>query len=71
MYFNLPTENKDLIITIIIISIIIIQDNYYRSIKTTYGQKLMSKLLIILNNTLIVKVVFPILATIKRHLHRR
>ena len=51
-----------------IILIIITQDNYYRSIKTTYGQKRMSKLLIILNNLLVVKVVFPILATIKKHL---
>ena len=51
-----------------IILIIITQDNYYRSIKTTYGQKRMSKLLIILNNLLVVKVVFPILPTIKKHL---
>ena len=68
-----------IIIVIIIIIIIIIMvitvtitihDKYYRSIKT-YRQKHMSKLLKTLNNHLVVKVVFPIFATIKRHLFTR
>ena len=42
-------------------------DNYHRMIKITY-QKHLSKLLTILNNLLVVKVVFPILTTRKRHL---
>ena len=57
MYFNLSTENKELIIIIIIK--IIIHDNYHRSINITYGQKHMSKLL---------KVMFPILKIIRRYL---
>ena len=46
----------------------IVYENYCRKIKITYGQKHMNRLLAILNNILVVKVVFPILTTIKRHI---
>ena len=54
-----------IIIIIIIIVIIIIYENYYGRIKIIYGRRQMSKLLTSLNNLF---VLFPILATIRRHL---
>ena len=68
MYFNLSTENKELIIVIITIIMIVVHGNYYSRIKITYRQKHMIKLLRILSNLLVVKVVFSILTTIKGHL---
>ena len=47
---------------------IVVHGNYYSRIKITYRQKHMIKLLRILSNLLVVKVVFSILTTIKGHL---